>query len=219
MRKFITATTFVICLFAAWGIAAAEALRPITHEDVWLMQRLGSPVVSPDGNTLVFNAMGHLYFMTLPDGKPQRMTTNDAFEFAPTFSPDGSRVAFTTWSDDENVRWKVELEGAGGREWLRDVAAVAAGCTPLVQEDRVSECGGFVGVGQALTADEAAYCDAELLRYLGGLDLYPGAELSVSAMAPFNGPLTIRVGDSERVLGRELATRLQVTYLHESEGE
>ena len=61
------------------------------------------PVVSPDGDTLVFNAMGHLYFMTLPDGTPQRMTTNDAFEFAPTFSPDGSRVAFTTWSDDDGA--------------------------------------------------------------------------------------------------------------------
>lgn len=61
------------------------------------------PVVSPDGNTLVFNAMGHLYFMTLPDGRPQRMTTNDAFEFAPTFSPDGNRVAFTTWSDDDGA--------------------------------------------------------------------------------------------------------------------
>jgi imidazolonepropionase-like amidohydrolase/Tol biopolymer transport system component len=61
------------------------------------------PVVSPDGNTLVFNAMGHLYFMTLPDGRPQRMTNNDAFEFAPTFSPDGSRVAFTTWSDDDGA--------------------------------------------------------------------------------------------------------------------
>ena len=61
------------------------------------------PVVSPAGDTLVFNAMGHLYFMTLPDGRPQRMTTNDAFEFAPTFSPDGSRVAFTTWSDDDGA--------------------------------------------------------------------------------------------------------------------
>ncbi|NIS91399.1 MAG: amidohydrolase family protein, partial [Woeseiaceae bacterium] len=61
------------------------------------------PVISPDGNTLVFNAMGHLYFMTLPDGKPQRMTTNSEFEFAPTFSPDGNHVAFTTWDDDDGA--------------------------------------------------------------------------------------------------------------------
>ena len=59
------------------------------------------PNVSPDGKTLVFNALGHLYFMSLPDGRPQRMTSNSEFEFAPTFSPDGDRVAFTTWDDDE----------------------------------------------------------------------------------------------------------------------
>jgi DtxR family Mn-dependent transcriptional regulator len=88
-----------------------------------------------------------------------------------------------------------------------------------VLPDRESLSLSQVDVGQTVTLVEVPDGDAELLRYLGGLDLYPGAELSVSAMAPFNGPLTIRVGDSERVLGRELATRLQVTYLHESEGE
>jgi hypothetical protein len=54
------------------------------------------------------------------------------------------------------------------------MTAVAAGCTPLVQEDRVSACGGFDSAAnsQALTADEASYCDAEILRwrYEGALD-------------------------------------------------
>jgi imidazolonepropionase-like amidohydrolase/Tol biopolymer transport system component len=61
------------------------------------------PVFSPDGNTLVFNALGHLYFQSLPDGKPQRVTNSDAFEFSPAFSPDGSSLAFTTWSDDDGA--------------------------------------------------------------------------------------------------------------------
>lgn len=31
----------------------AEELRPVSHEDVWMMKRLGSPVVSPDGDLAV----------------------------------------------------------------------------------------------------------------------------------------------------------------------
>jgi Tol biopolymer transport system component/imidazolonepropionase-like amidohydrolase len=61
------------------------------------------PVVSPDGDTLIFQALGHLYYMSLPDGEPRRVSDGEAFEFAPTFSPDGNRVAFTTWSDDDGA--------------------------------------------------------------------------------------------------------------------
>lgn len=57
------------------------------------------PVISPDGNTLVFNAFGHLYYQSLPDGTSQRVTDSKDFEFAPTFSPDGSQLAYTTWND------------------------------------------------------------------------------------------------------------------------
>jgi len=57
------------------------------------------PVISPDGKSMAFNALGHLYWMRLPDGKPQRVTDMTAFEFAPQFSPDGSRLAFTSWND------------------------------------------------------------------------------------------------------------------------
>lgn len=57
------------------------------------------PVISPDGNTLVFNAFGHLYYQSLPDGTPQRVTSDGDFEFSPTFSPDGRQIAYTTWND------------------------------------------------------------------------------------------------------------------------
>lgn len=59
------------------------------------------PVISPDGNTLVFNAFGHLYYKSLPGGTPQRVTNADDLEFAPAFSPDGNKLAFTTWNDAE----------------------------------------------------------------------------------------------------------------------
>ena len=57
------------------------------------------PVISPDGNTLVFNAFGHLYYQSLPGGAPQRVTSDSDFEFSPMFSPDGDQLAYTTWND------------------------------------------------------------------------------------------------------------------------
>jgi DtxR family Mn-dependent transcriptional regulator len=58
-----------------------------------------------------------------------------------------------------------------------------------------------------------------LLRYLAELGLYPGVEVRMAAVAPFNGPVTIQVGDSECVLGRELASRLLVIYGEDGEDE
>lgn len=50
----------------------------------------------------------------------------------------------------------------------------------------------------------------ELLRYLASIMLYPGTEIAVIAVAPFGGPLTIRVGKTEYPMGRELAGHLLV---------
>ncbi len=55
---------------------------------------------SPDGHSIVFQALGHLYIKALPSGEPQRLTTQTRdFEFYPRFSPDGSHLVYTTWND------------------------------------------------------------------------------------------------------------------------
>lgn len=64
--------------------------------------------------------------------------------------------------------------------------------------------------GQGAVVAEVADEDPELLRYLGRLGLYPGAELAVVAAAPFEGPLTVQVGRAEHPLGRETARRVRV---------
>ncbi len=58
-------------------------------------------VTSPDGKSIVFNALGHLYLQKLPNGKAQRLTTGTDFEFEPCFSPDGSKITYVTWNDEE----------------------------------------------------------------------------------------------------------------------
>ncbi|WP_417445644.1 amidohydrolase family protein [Kangiella sp.] len=56
--------------------------------------------VSPDGDQAIFQALGKIYTMSLPNGKPKRLTRQDEhFEFYPRFSADGSKIVYTTWDD------------------------------------------------------------------------------------------------------------------------
>ena len=55
---------------------------------------------SADGNTLVFHAVGQLWRKRLPGGKPERLTGNEGlYEYQPSFSADGRKLLYTTWSD------------------------------------------------------------------------------------------------------------------------
>ena len=68
---------------------------------------------SPDGNTIVFTALGHIYKKVLPEGTPTRITTLTDFEAEPNFSSDGNSVLFVTWNDEElGAIYKVNLDGS-----------------------------------------------------------------------------------------------------------
>lgn len=74
--------------------------------------------VSPKGDRVVYQALGHLYIRNLPDGTPRRLTRqNDHWEVYPSFSRDGRQIVYTTWDDDAfgSVR-VISADGAGGGE-------------------------------------------------------------------------------------------------------
>jgi DtxR family Mn-dependent transcriptional regulator len=52
--------------------------------------------------------------------------------------------------------------------------------------------------------------EAELLKYLVSLGLLPQTKVEVEEVAPFGGPILIRVGDSRYALGRNVASRIFV---------
>jgi len=57
--------------------------------------------VSPDGRSAVFETLGKLYVKSLPNGAPRRLTGSDAgFELFPSFSRDGRRIVYVSWTDD-----------------------------------------------------------------------------------------------------------------------
>jgi len=51
---------------------------------------------------------------------------------------------------------------------------------------------------------------AEMLRYLALRGLVPDAAVEVVEKAPFNGPITVKMGETSHVLGRDLASHIQV---------
>jgi len=52
--------------------------------------------------------------------------------------------------------------------------------------------------------------DPSLLRYLAELGLQPGVEVTVLSRAPFDGPLTLRIGATESMVGPQLAQQVVV---------
>ena len=66
-------------------------------------------------------------------------------------------------------------------------------------------------VGAKATVSRVPDGDGELLRYLDRLRLTPGNSVEVREAAPFEGPLTIRVGGAEHAISRELAAKIAVT--------
>jgi DtxR family Mn-dependent transcriptional regulator len=71
--------------------------------------------------------------------------------------------------------------------------------------------------GQSAVVAEVYDNDPALLRYLGELGLYPKVSLKVVRVAPFDGPVTVRVGEIEHAIGREVAYQILVSELHTEE--
>lgn len=63
-------------------------------------QAIRHAITSPDGKTLVFSSVGYLWKKALPNGKPERITSQtEHFEFEPAFSADSKKLIYVTWHD------------------------------------------------------------------------------------------------------------------------
>ena len=80
------------------------------------------PTESPDGKTLAFSAMTHLYAFDLPNGKPQRLTSGDSTEFQPAWSPDGKWIAYVSWSNEGGQLWKISASGGQPQQLSKSLA-------------------------------------------------------------------------------------------------
>ena len=110
--------------------AANTAKRPITHEDVWLMKRVGAPVASPDGKWAVFSVTdaaydskeqwSDLWIKSLGDETAaRRLTFSKGGEGGVAWSPDSRSLVFVAKRDGDDAGQLYRMDVAGGGEAQR----------------------------------------------------------------------------------------------------
>jgi dipeptidyl aminopeptidase/acylaminoacyl peptidase len=148
--KLAACVTHASALALAAGLGAAQpagpARTPISHEALFLMKRVGTPVASPDGRWVVFSVTEPSYdekkesadlWIVPAEGsaKPRRLTSAKGTESAPAWSPDSRRVAFAAKREDDEVNQIYVIDVAGGGEARRVTSAPLAARAPVWSPD------------------------------------------------------------------------------------
>lgn len=138
MRKSL-ALCFLTLLLAAPLLADSQELRPVTHEDLWAVQRLGGLTASPDGQYAVVSVTRPAYdkdeqsadlWLIHSDGStaPRQLTATAGGESGVDWSPDGSRIAFSArrGKDKATQIYVLNMNGPGEAERITDFATGAS---------------------------------------------------------------------------------------------
>jgi serine/threonine protein kinase len=128
-----------VCAAGAWVFFHARESAPPPSTEWQAITNFNDsatqPALSPDGRMVAyvrgpdpFISAGQIEVKLLPDGEPAVLTQDTLSKLCPTFSPDGSRIAYTTV--DNNFRWDTwvvpvlggqpsrMLPNAAGLTWL-----------------------------------------------------------------------------------------------------
>ena len=133
------AAVLVACLNLPCAAVAASG-TPITHELLWMMKRVGEPIISPDGKWAVVSVLepsyeedkeiSDLWVLTM-DGHvpPRRITNTRAKESGVAWSPDSHSIAFSTKREGDEATQIYVLDLAEGGEARRvtDLSTGASG--------------------------------------------------------------------------------------------
>ncbi len=81
-----------------------------TSEATWLSLDL-----SPDGKTIVFELLGDLYTLPVTGGEATRITSGQAYDMQPAFSPDGKKLVFISDRNGSENVWIANADGSKPR--------------------------------------------------------------------------------------------------------
>ena len=113
-------------------LALADEVKPLSVEVLWQIERIGSPVIAPDGGHVVAPVTSYkdddatetrLWLFSV-DGDVQRpLTAAGQTAGNPVFSPDGKTLAFTSRRNDDEAGqiYLLPMDGPGEAERLSEV--------------------------------------------------------------------------------------------------
>jgi len=81
-----------------------------TSEGTWMSLDL-----SRDGRTIAFELLGDLYTMPVTGGEAVRITSGQAYDMQPAFSPDGKRIVFISDRNGSENIWIANADGTKAR--------------------------------------------------------------------------------------------------------
>ena len=87
-----------------------RSLTFTTSEATWLSLDL-----SPDGKTIVFELLGDLYTLPITGGEATRITSGQAYDMQPAFSPDGKKLVFISDRNGSENVWVANADGTKPR--------------------------------------------------------------------------------------------------------
>ncbi len=97
---------------------------PIEDVEEAFVTQIRDAKPSPDGSKLAFTALNRLHIMDFPNGTPKRVTKNDFIEAQPSWSPDGSKLVYTTWENDGGHLYTANTSGSPRIKRLTSVAGI-----------------------------------------------------------------------------------------------
>lgn len=145
MKHWFALMTMLLTAGAACAADAADR-HPITHDDLWLMKRVGTPVLSPDGRWVVVPVAEPAYvedqkasdlWLVPADGSaaPRRLTSSKGSESGTAWSPDSKRIAFAARRDGDEESQIYVLDVVGGGEAQRVTTLSTGAAMPQWRPD------------------------------------------------------------------------------------
>jgi imidazolonepropionase-like amidohydrolase/Tol biopolymer transport system component len=127
-----------------------------TDEGTWM-----DVDVSPDGKTLAFTLLGDIYTMPIEGGTPKRIAEGLAWEVQPRFSPDGTRIAFTSDRGGGDNIWVMNLDGSDKRQVTKEDFR-------LLNQPSWSPDGRFIAAKKHFTTERSAGTGEIWLYHVSG---------------------------------------------------
>jgi dipeptidyl aminopeptidase/acylaminoacyl peptidase len=110
----------VVLLTQGLLYCAAASAEPFSAEILVRLDRVGAPALSPDGSKLVYSirttdmaankGVSDLWWTGFSDGEAHQLTTHEANDTSPAWSPDGKTVYFLSARSGSSQVWRIALD-------------------------------------------------------------------------------------------------------------